>query len=146
MKFVTDKPGQYPLLWEWMNKRTRLPWSTDLRIVGLMRDDNTVAAAVGYNNWTLDSCWMHVAFDNPHCMTRALIREAFEYPFVKCGMEAAYVMAPKSADDVQRLVMKLGYQLLTETVDGLMFEMKADDCRWLKEKAHGRQRLCTRST
>jgi len=139
MKLVTDKQGQYPLVWEWLNKRSRLPWSTDLRIVGLMRDDGTIAAAVGYNNWTHESCWMHVAFDNPRCMTRTLIREAFEYPFTKCGMHAVYVMAPKSADDVQRLVMKLGYQPVSETVDGLMFEMKHDECRWLSEKEHGQQ-------
>jgi hypothetical protein len=26
MKLVTDQPDQYPVIWQWMNRRTRLPY------------------------------------------------------------------------------------------------------------------------
>ncbi len=146
MKLVTDKPGEYPVVWEWMNRKTRLPWGSDLRMIGLMRDDGTIAAAVGYNAWTLSSCWMHVAFDNPHCLNRTLLREAFEYPFVKCGLEAVYGLTPKGNDEALRMNDKLGYRRITETIDCVMFEMTADECRWLKEKEHGRQERRTSTT
>jgi hypothetical protein len=27
MQLVTDKPGQPPIVWEWMHRRAKLPWS-----------------------------------------------------------------------------------------------------------------------
>lgn len=141
-KVVTDHPGQPPVIWQWLHRKTRLPWSSDLRVVGIMRDDGTVAGAVGYNGWQSDSCFMHVAFDTAHSLNRDLLRAAFEYPFKHSGKEAVYALIDKGNDECLRLVRKLGYREVLKTVDCVMFEMKADECRWIKEKEHG-QRLCT---
>lgn len=133
MKLVTDKPGEPPVIWEWLNRRVSLPWSSDLRTIGLMREDGTIAGAVGFNAWTFGSCWMHVAFDNPHALNRKIIRAAFEYPFKNCGMDAVYGLTPKDKEEALNLNDRLGFKRLTETVDCVMFEMKADECRWIKE-------------
>lgn len=146
MKLVTDKPGEPPVLWNWLNRRAKLPWSSDLRVIGLMRGDGTIASAVGFNSWTFDACWMHVAFDNEHCLNRTLLRAAFEYPFVTCGVSAVYGLIAQDNDEALQLVKKLGFRELTKTVDSVMFEMTADECRWLKEKAYGRQGRCTSTT
>ena len=146
MDLVTDKPGEYPTIWEWMNRKTRLPWSSDLRTIATMRADGSIAAAVGFNAWTFSSCWMHVAFDNPHAMNRKIIRAAFDYPFIQCGMEAVYGLTPKGNDEALRMNEKLGFRKIAETVDCVMFEMTADECRWLKEKEHGREIVSTSST
>lgn len=143
MKLVTDQPGQAPVIWQWMNKRTRLPWSSDLRCIATMRKDGSIAAAVGYNAWTFSACWMHVAFENTHALTRELWRAAFEYPFVTCGVEAVYCLIYQTNDEALRLVRKLGYREIAKTVDCFMFEMKADECRWLKGVKDGRQRIST---
>ena len=145
MRLVTDKPGERPVIWEWMHRRTLLPWSSDLRCLAAMRDDGSIASAVAYNGWTHQSCWMHVAFDGEHGLTRDLLREAFAYPFVACGKDAVYGLIQKSNEEALRLVRKLGYKELITTVDGVMFEMKADECRWVKEKEHGRKRVSTSS-
>ncbi len=139
MQIVTDTPGEPPVLWQWMNKKTRLPWSSDLRMIGLMREDGTIAAAVGYNSWTENGCWMHVAFDTPHSLTRKLLRAAFEYPFVTCGKSAVYGLTPKSNEEALAFNDKIGWRQIVETVDCLMFEMTAQECRWIKEKEHGRK-------
>jgi len=146
MKLVTDQPGQPPLVWEWLHKRTRLPWSSDLRCIGTMRDDGTISAAVGYNCWTDLACWMHVAFDTEHAVTRKLWQAAFEYPFVQCGKEAVYGLTPKHIESALAMNERLGFRRVTETVDCVMFEMRADECRWLKGVNHGRQRLSTATT
>lgn len=146
MKLVTDQPDQYPVIWQWMNRHTRLPWSTDLRTIAAMREDGSIACAVGFNAWTMSSCWMHVAFDGPHGLTRSLWRAAFEYPFIKCGMDAVYGLTPKHLDEAVRMNEKLGFRKIAETVDCVMFEMRHDECRWIKENAHGRQRISTSST
>jgi len=137
MKLVTDKSGQRPVVWEWMHRRTKLPWSSDLRTIACMREDGTIAAAVGFNAWQTDSCFMHVAFDTAHSLTRALLREAFSYPFVHAGKSAVYAMIDKGNDECLRLVRKLGYRQMATTVDCVMFEMRHDECRWIKELHHG---------
>lgn len=139
MRLVTDQPGQPPVIWQWMAKRVGLPWSSDLRCIATMRDDGTISAAVAYNAWTEKGCWMHVAFDGPHGVNRQLWRAAFEYPFVNCGKEAVYGLTPKHLTEALAMNRKLGFREMVETVDCIMFEMKADECRWLKENAHGRK-------
>ena len=146
MKMVTDKAGEYPVIWEWMNRRTRLPWSSDLRCIAAMREDGTIACAVGYNAWTPSTCWMHVAFDHEHSVTRNLWRDAFTYPFVQCGMEAVYGLTPKHLDEALKMNRKLGFREIAQTVDCVMFEMRHDECRWLKGVKHGRQGISTSST
>ena len=143
MKLVTDKPGEYPVVWEWMSRKTRLPWSSDVRTIGCMRDDGTISCAVAYNAWTMSSCWMHVAFDTEHAVTRKLWQAAFEYPFVQCGKQAVYGLTPKHIESALAMNERLGFRKIAETVDCLMFEMRADECRWLKGVKHGRQRLST---
>lgn len=142
MKLVTDQPGQPPIIWRWMHAQNKLPWSSDLRVIGLMRDDKTIAAGVGFNGWQDKSAWMHVAFDTSHSLTRSLLRAAFEYPFVRCGKEAVYAQIDKGNLECLRLVGKLGFEEVAKTVDCVLFEMKADACRWIKEQEHG-QRIST---
>jgi len=137
MKLVTDQPGQPPVIWRWIHAQNKLPWSSDLRVIGLLRDDNTVAAGVGFNGWQDRSVWMHVAFDTAHSMTRDLLRAAFEYPFIRCGKDAVYAQIDKGNKECLRLVRRLGYQEIGKTIDCVLFEMKADDCRWIKEQEHG---------
>lgn len=139
MRLVTDKPGEYPVVWDWMNKRTRLPWSNDLRIIGVMREDGSVAAAVGFNGWQDQSCFMHVAFDSEHALGKQLLRAAFHYPFMQAGKTAVYAQIDQGNEECLRLVRKLGYREICKTVDCVMFEMTADECRWLKEKEHGKR-------
>jgi L-amino acid N-acyltransferase YncA len=145
MRLVTDIPGQPPVLWNWMHGHNQVPWSSDLRVVGLMRDDGSIAAAVGFNGWQTDSCFMHVAFDTPHSLTRNLLRAAFDYPFNKCGKSAAYALIGKENSECLRLVRKLGYREACQTIDCVMFEMLSGECRWIKEKEHG-QIVSTSST
>lgn len=131
MRLVTDQPGKPAVVWQWMNKRTRLPWSSDLRCIASMRDDGTIACAVAYNAFTYHSCWMHVAFESEHTVTRQLWRAAFEYPFIDCGLDAVYGLTPKGNEEALAMNKKLGFKQIAETVDCVMFELKADDCRWI---------------
>lgn len=146
MQLVTDLPDQFPAVWRWMNGQTRLPWSSDLRMIGLARADGTIAAAVGFNGWSDSSCWMHVAFDSPHCLTRSLLCAAFDYPFKEVGLAAVYGLTPKRIEEANKMNEKLGFTRIGETVDAIIWEMRGDDCRWIKEHKHGRQGISTSSS
>lgn len=138
MKLTTDLPGQRPVIWEWMNRRTGLPMSQDLRCIAVMRDDGTIATAVGYNCWTEESCWMHMAFDGEHSLTRSMLRAAFEYPFIECGRRAVYGLTPKRLTEAVSINRKFGFRQIAETIDCVLFEMRHDECRWLKGAKNGK--------
>lgn len=138
MKLTTDLFGEPPVIWEWMNRRTGLPMSQDLRCIAVMRDDGTIASAVGYNCWTEQACWMHMAFDNEHSLTRSMLRAAFEYPFIECGRGAVYGLTPKHLTEAVAINRKFGFRQIAETIDCVMFEMRPDECRWLKGGKNGR--------
>ena len=139
MNLVTDKQGERPVIWEWMHKRNKLPWSSDLRMMAAMREDGSIASAVGYNSWSEQGCFMHVAFESAHGFTRGLWRAAFAYPFIECGRAAVYCLINQSNDQALSLVRKLDYREILQTVDSVMFEMKYDECRWIKEREHGKK-------
>jgi hypothetical protein len=131
MQLVTDQTYDPPILWRWLHERNKVPWSSDLRLIGLMRSNASIAAAVGFNAWQDKSVWMHVAFDSPHCLTRNLLRAAFMYPFAKCGKDAAYALVSFDNLPCANFVRKLGFVELTKTIDSWVFEMRAAACRWI---------------
>jgi len=143
MNLVTDQPNQPPVIWKWLNERINLPWSSDLRTIGMMRDDGTIACAVGYNGWGQKSCWMHVAFDGAHGLKRDLWRAAFAYPFNEGGLDAIYGLTPKTFDEALKMNKRLGFRQIAETVDSVILEMTRDECKWLKEKEHVGKRVST---
>ena len=140
MRLVTDQQGQPPVIWSWMTERNHLPWSTSLRTIGLMRDDGSIAGAIGYDGWTPSACWMHIALDNEHCFSKSLLRAAFDYPFVKCDLDAVYGLTSKNLHKAIKFNEHIGFRRIAETVDCVIFEMKAKDCRWIKqEECHGQE-------
>lgn len=132
-QLVTDKPGERPIVWEWFNTKAHLPWSSDLRLIGQMRDDGSIAAAVAFEAWTPKACWMHVAFDGPNALSRKLLRAAFTYPFLEVGCEAVYALTPKNLTRALRFIRHIGMKPVFETVDCVLFELRREDCRHIKE-------------
>jgi RimJ/RimL family protein N-acetyltransferase len=133
MKLVTDKPGDPPVIWEWMTKQTQIPWSSDLRTIAAIRDDGEIAAAVAFGSWTVQSCFIHVAFDTPHSLTKGLLKATFQYPFESIGVKAIYGLTPKDLKKAIRFNKKIGFKQIAETVDCVLLEMRREDCRYLKE-------------
>ena len=76
---------------------------------------------------------MHVAFDSAHSMTRNLIKAAFKYPFKDCGKAAVYALPYRDNEEALRFILRMGFKEIARTVDCVMYEMKAENCRWIKE-------------
>lgn len=118
------------LLHKWMHERINIPWSSDLRIIGLQRDDLSIAAAVAYTTWQEDSVFMHVCIDE--CVgAKKLLREAFMYPFVTCEKKRVYGMTPITAQRALALSKKLGFEVLHRTQDFVLQVMTRESCRWI---------------
>jgi hypothetical protein len=136
MKLVTDKPGEPPVIWNWMTQQTQIPWSTDLRTIAAIREDGSIAAAVAFGSWTPESCFMHVAFDTPHSLTKGLLKAALEYPIKSIGVKAVYGLTPKDFDRAIRFNKRVGFKQIAETVDCVLLELRREDCKYLKETLH----------
>lgn len=125
-EIFTDKPGDHAFLYEFLAAKTGLPWSTDLRVIGTMRGV-APTAVVGYNAWVGKGVFMHVAFENPHALSRDLLREAFIYPFITCRMQVVYAMTLITNEEAIRLIAKLGFREKYRDENFVMFKMTFDE-------------------
>lgn len=103
-----------------------------------------VAIAVGYNNFNGKLCSMHAVIQDPSFVSRPIIREIFEFPFVTCGRE--HVIAPVESGNKEALDFdkRLGFKELYRFPDGavegdlVILGMSKKECRWIgKGKQNG---------
>jgi len=140
---VTDKEGDPPIVWNYLRLHAQVPWSTDLRVIGQLRSDLSLNAAVGYNGWCQDSCMMHVAFDSAHALTRELLREAFQFAFDTCSV--VYGLTPITNEPALRFNKKLGFVEKYRTDHWVVQEMRKEACRWIRDY-NGKRRITSTST
>ena len=134
MRLATDQPGEPPVIWQWMSRQTQIPWSTDLRTIASIRDDGTIAAAVALGSWTPHACFIHVAFDTPHSLTRSLLKASLRYAFESVGVKAIYGLTPKDFDRAIKFNKRVGFKQIGETVDCVLLELRREDCRYLTKE------------
>lgn len=100
-----------------------------------------VIAAVGYNNFVGKCCNMHVIIHQPEYLTREYIREAFEFPFIVCGLE--HVLGPVDAANEPALEFdrRLGFTEKFRLPGGsgtgndlVILSMAKKDCRWIRKE------------
>lgn len=106
---------------------------------GRLKSVNDVAIGVAYDSFNGRTCCMHAAVQKPEYMSRAIIQEVFEYPFLVCGVN--HVLAPIKADNVPAVdfVKRLGFKEIHRFKDGahphgdlLLLTMSRQDCRWIQ--------------
>ena len=108
---------------------------------GVLRDGVLVGGVV-YNNYHLlkygSWCEISAATDDPACLTRAVLRAVFEYPFVQLG--CSRLRAECAATNVRcvSLLDRLGFRVegtarraYDGEADSLTFSMLPEECRWV---------------
>lgn len=120
------------VLFDHIHKKTNLPYSDDLRLIGWQRRDLSIAGVVAYNTWLEDSVFMHVVFDG-HAITPEMLSEAFRYPFVVNKKARVYGVTPITSDRAFRFSQRLGFRLLHETPDFKLSVMTREECRWIND-------------
>lgn len=126
--------------------RLGLNWSEDFRgVLHIPRAyDNAVAnmahvgIAVGYNGFIGRTCCMHVVIQKPELMSPRIVRDAFTFPFEKCGCEAVLGMVDSTNAEALDFDRRLGFTELTRIPNGgldgdlVIFRMLRGECRWLR--------------
>lgn len=121
-------------IFEYIHDLINLPWQDDTKVIGLKRNDLSIAGAVAYNTWLEESVFMHVAF-NSHVVSREMLREVFIYPFVTCRKSRVYGMTPITSHRALVFSRRLGFRPVVETDDFLLQVMTRDECRWVNDSA-----------
>lgn len=146
MNRITDSHA----VWEFMHEKLGLHWSDDFRGVchfldvdsqpGMLLLKESVAVAVGYNAFIGKTCCMHVCVQKPSAVTRGMIREAFEYPFDKCKLEAVIALVESSNEAALSFDKKLGFVERARIPNGglegdlVVLTMTRDECRWIRKE------------
>jgi RimJ/RimL family protein N-acetyltransferase len=126
------------ILWEFLQERIGIPWSTDFIALGRVVEDKLVGV-VGYNNFTGASCHMHMAGDGGRWMNRAFLREAFRYPFQTLDLTMVFGIVPSGNIRALGIDRKLGFRELiyipgAHPDGGIhILQMTRDECRWLRK-------------
>lgn len=131
---------------EFFAKRLRMPFSEDLRGALYVRDVykdapmtmDSVGVALAYNNFNGRSCAIHIVVQDKAALTREVVREAFHYPFVLCGLNAVVTSIDSVNDESLELARRVGFREVHRVRGGgvegdlVVMEMLHDECRWIK--------------
>lgn len=83
----------------------------DAKAIGMVHDGD-IKAAVIYDTFTPYECSIHIASDGSRkWLTRSLLLEAFNYPFVTCGLQRLSGYVIEGNEDAIRFDLRLGFKL-----------------------------------
>jgi hypothetical protein len=126
------------LLWAWLNERIDIPWSSDFRAIGLVKNDCLVAVA-GYNCFAGRTCHTHIAILPGASVSKEFLKAGFEYPFEQCDLLRLYAWMDEADVQPLNLDLKLGFEIVHRVPNGavsgadlLLIELKRENCRFLK--------------
>lgn len=123
--------------WSWLTERVGLTPTPSARAIAAVAPDGRVRGMVLYDGWTENSVEAHMAVDTPAAW-RALVRPAFEYPFVQGGRGVLIGRIRESNVASLRMATHLGFDVLARIRDGakvgedlVLVQMRKEDCPWL---------------
>lgn len=111
--------------------------------LGLVTKMEHVGVGLLYNNFNGRTCAMHIIVQHKRALTRKVVREAFEYPFIDCGLNAVITAVDSKNTESLDLARRVGFKEVHRVVDGgvegdmVLLQMRHDECRWIKGKNHG---------
>lgn len=126
----------------WLAERAGLVLSPRLGAIEAIGADGRIHGMVGFDGFTVSSCMVHVALDNPAAL-RCLKNVAFRTMFLPTsenglGLSVARAVVRGDNERSMHLVSHLGFRLAYRSVDGwdrgvdlVLYEMRPGECRHL---------------
>ena len=123
---------------EWLSETGNFHYPKETQCIGNFKD-GWLVAVVGFNNFTPNSCQIHVASKGDYWMNKSLLLAAFDYPFNK--LKVKVILAPIAKTNVKSLNLcrKLGFEQVADIPYGhpdgdlIVMAMKRNQCRWLQQ-------------
>lgn len=113
-----------------------IPHNTGIAI----EDESGLVAGIMYDGYTGASISMHSRVDNAKKVTREWLRQIFDYPFNQLKVKRVTGLVSSANERAIKTNEHLGWKRETTLADyfpdgdGIVYIMRREDCRWLKEK------------
>lgn len=129
----------HPDHYAWIAQRAGLTAGPSFRAIEAVDEAGRIHGMVGYDGWTENAVCLHVALENPACL-RHLLKPGFGIPFVELGRGVALASVLSTNERSLALVPRLGFRFAHRVRDGwkpgvdvVWFEMRREECRWIRE-------------
>jgi len=124
----------------WLEKRVGISFSSKAKAIAALKEGtDQIMGMVGYDHFTQNSAQAHYALDTPIAW-RALAQPSFDYPFMelKLGLLIGMVLSTntRSLELTEHIGFTPTYRIDDAVAPGVhfvIFEMRREHCRWLKE-------------
>ena len=111
-------------------------------LTGIVAHDEAgeLVAACCFDNWSFNSCQIHIYINNPFVLKHGFAREVFNYAFNTCGKNI--VIGVTSADNAKALkfIDHIGLKEIfripdgyKEGVDFVLTRITKDECIWITD-------------
>lgn len=100
-----------------------------------------VGVAYAWDNFVGKTCTISIVVQKPECLTRAVVREAFRFPFIDCGCVAMFALVDSANEKSLDLCRRTGFKFVHRVPGGgiegdlILLQMLRSECRWIK-RAH----------
>ncbi len=141
MLFVANSPELKQLAAEILLKEIGVQPSADLQaLFWASPKTNEIEWCIGYTSFLGKTCQIHVVNFNKKYTPRKLLWAAFDYPFNQAGVETLIGIVNSKNELAMKYDQNLGFKEVyrfegvhDEGGDVVVFEMKKQDCRFIKE-------------
>ena len=131
-----------PEHYAWLAQRADVDVGPRFRAIESVDESGRILGMVGYDGWTASAGCMHIALEFPGAF-RALLRPAFECLFLDeprgAGKRVAVCQVLSTNSRSLGLVRHVGFREVfrgqgwwAQGVDLVWFEMRREECRWLR--------------
>ena len=132
-------PIGLPDQWAWMKERAHVIACEDSTGIVAYDDDGMIVAGVVADQWTTDSCQVHIAIEDPMVLRHGFLEEVANYLFNVCGRKRIFGLVPANNEKALKLDLHMGFEEVVTIPDGFsdgidykILRMTRDN-RWLKK-------------
>ena len=144
MLIVADSPKLKELAAEILLKEIGVQPSADQQaILWANAETKVIEWCIGFTNFIGKTCQIHVVNFNKKYTPRKLLWATFDYPFRQLGLESLIGIVNSNNEQAMKYDQNLGFKEVHRFVglhdnggDIVIFEMKKDECRFVKELAN----------
>lgn len=123
---------------DWLSKVGEFEYPQETACIG-QEKDGKIVAVFGFNNFTANSCQIHVASVGEYWFSKELLFAMFDYPFNKVKVKVIMATVYKGNIKSLNFCRKLGFVQVGDIPYGhakgdlIVFAMKRNQCRWLQQ-------------
>lgn len=132
-------PMTEPAEWNWFTERTKATRSSDTQGIVAYDAMGKILAVTVFDTFTVDSCCVHLAIDNPFVIRSGFLNVLCKHAFWTCNRDRMFASIIDTNHKSLKFVSHAGFREITRIEDGyakgvdfVIMRMDKEGCRWLE--------------